>query len=193
MTRSTATLPARIRTLDPDEYPATIPALADLLVDAVRGGAAVNFLASITDEEARAWWVERSGQVVDGTMTVFVAEERASDGTRGGPIVGSAILVRSRFQNSPHRAEVGKVLVHRSVRRQGLGRALMEAVEACARADGRWLLLLDTQTGSAAETLYRALGWHELGTMPNHSYGSNGVLSPTTFFWKDLRNALGDR
>jgi hypothetical protein len=63
----------------------------------------------------------------------------------------------------------------------------MDAAEAAARADGRWLLILDTQAGTAAEALYRSMGWQELGTMPNHAYRADGVLAPTTFFWKDLR------
>jgi hypothetical protein len=63
----------------------------------------------------------------------------------------------------------------------------MEAAEARARADGRWLLILDTEAGSAADTFYRKLGWQVLGTMPNHAYRSDGELAPTTYFWKDLR------
>ena len=34
--------------------------------------------------------------------------------------------------------------------------ALMSAAEAMARAEGRWLLVLDTETGSAAEAFYRS-------------------------------------
>jgi GNAT superfamily N-acetyltransferase len=110
------------------------------------------------------------------------------DRRRPGRIVGSTLLIRSRNANSPHRAEIGKVIVHRSARRRGLGRALMAAAEARARADGRWLLILDTEAGSAADALYRSLGWQVLGTMPNHAYRSDGVLAPTTYFWKDLRS-----
>ena len=120
--------------------------------------------------------------MADGTITAFVATDPVS-----GTIVGSTILVRSRNANSPHRAEIGKVIVHRSIRRQGLGRALMDAAEAHARADGRWLLILDTEAGSAADELYRAMGWQVLGTMPNHAYRTDGALSDTTYFWKDLR------
>lgn len=54
-------------------------------------------------------------------------------------------------------------------------------------ADGRWLLILDTEAGSDADAFYRALDWQVLGTMPNHAYRSVGVLAPTTYFWKDLR------
>ena len=135
----------------------------------------------MTIDEAAAWWRERIPQVADGTITAFVARDA------GGRIVGSTLLIRSRNQNSLHRAEIGKVLVHRDARRQGLGRALMEAAEAEARAEGRWLLVLDTVTGSAADALYRSMGWQELGTMPDHGRLPDGTLSATTYFWKDLR------
>jgi GNAT superfamily N-acetyltransferase len=173
--------------LEADAYEAAIPELAALIVDAVEGGASVNFMAGVTPEEAAAWWAERSPQIADGTMTLFVARSPGIEGRPGGPIVGSTLLIRSRNANSPHRAEVAKVIVHRSARRRGLGRALMDAAEARALAEGRWLLILDTEAGTAADALYRATGWQVLGTMPNHAYRSNGVLAPTTYFWKDLR------
>lgn len=169
-----------IRELDADGYRAAIPDLAALLVDAVEGGASVNFVAGVTDEQATAWWTERIEQVRDGVITPLVA----LDGER---VVGSMLLIRSTNPNSPHRAEVAKVLVHRSARRRGIGAALMRAAEERARSDGRWLLLLDTVTGSAAESMYRALGWTELGVMPNHALLTDGTPAPTTFFWKDLR------
>ena len=171
-----------IGALDPTAYEAAIPSLAALIVDAVEGGASVNFMAGVSEADAAQWWQARIPDVADGTITVFVAKEPATN-----TIVGSTILIRSRNTNAPHRAEIGKVLVHRSLRRRGLGRALMEAAEARARADGRWLLILDTEAGSAADTFYRSLGWQVLGTMPNHAYRSDGQLAPTTYFWKDLR------
>ena len=71
-------------------------------------------------------------------------------------VVGSTLLIRSRNPNSPHRAEIGKVLVHSSARRRGIATALMAAAEERARADGRWMLMLDTVTGSAADAFYRS-------------------------------------
>jgi len=171
-----------IKALDPDAYEAAIPGLAALTVDAIAGGASVNFMAGVTEAEAAAWWAARIPDVADGTITAFGARDPETC-----TIVGSTILIRSRNTNAPHRAEIGKVLVHRSVRRRGFGRALMEAAESRARADGRWLLILDTEAGSAADTFYRTLGWQVLGTMPNHAYRSDGRLAPTTYFWKDLR------
>jgi GNAT superfamily N-acetyltransferase len=186
-----------ISELDPDDYRAAIPALAALVVDAVEGGASVNFLAGVTLEEAAAWWTARIADIDAGTTTVLVARDPAgrheADGHEADhdgsvpAVVGSTILIRSRNANSPHRAEIGKVLVHRSARRRGVGRALMAAAEARARTDGRWLLILDTEAGSGADAFYRELGWQVLGTMPNHAYRSDGVLAATTYFWKDLR------
>jgi len=181
--------PVAIAELDPDQYVTAIPALGGLIVDAVRGGASVNFLAGVTEQEAAEWWTARIADVSSGTISAFVATS-VDDATagQGQRIVGSTLLIRSRNQNSPHRAEIGKVIVHRSARRLGLGRALMAAAEARARNDGRWLLLLDTHSGGVAEGFYRSLGWQELGTVPNHAYSVDGRLVPTTFFWKDLRS-----
>ncbi len=167
--------------LTADEYEAAIPGLAALVVDAVEGGAGVNFLAGVTDEEAMAWWRDRLDAVHDGTISTFIARDD------DGRIIGSTILIRSTNQNSPHRAEIGKVMVLRSARRRGVARALMAAAEATARTEGRWLLLLDTQAGSDAEAMYRALGWQAFGVVPNHAMIPDGTLSSTTYFWKDLR------
>lgn len=171
---------ATVRELDADAYEAAIPGLATLLVDAVDSGAGVSFLAGVTAEETAAWWAERIDLVRRGVISAFVAFD-------GDEVVGSTLLIRSTFPNSPHRAEIAKVLVRQTARRRGIARALMAAAEARARADGRWLLLLDTVTGSAAESLYRATGWQELGVMPNHAQDTHGTPTATTFFWKDLR------
>ena len=88
--------------------------------------------------------------MVERATSVGVGVDR---GVRGASmarrIVGSTLLIRSRNPNSPHRAEIGKVLVLQSARRRGIATALMDAAEDRARADGRWMLLLDTVTGSA--------------------------------------------
>ena len=169
-----------IRALDATEYEAALGELAALIVDAVDGGAGVNFLNGVRLEEAQAWWAERLGEVRDGTITAFAA----LDGDR---VVGSTLLMRSRNPNSPHRAEIGKVIVLRSHRRQGIAASLMRAAEDRALAEGRWLLVLDTVTGSPADTFYRSLGWTETGIVPDYALLPDGRPWPATFFWKDLR------
>jgi ribosomal protein S18 acetylase RimI-like enzyme len=176
----------RIEAIDPSSYDDAIEGLAALLVDAVDGGAAVNFLAGVTRDEAAAWWAARSDAVRAGTITVFVARD-GSDGDDGDQIVGSTLLERSRNQNSPHRAEIGKVIVHRSARRKGIATALMRAAEAQARAEGRWMLVLDTVTGSPAAALYEGLGWQTVGTIPGYALNTAGEPEPATYYYKDLR------
>ncbi len=172
--------PIEIRALDSEAFRAAIPGLAALTVDAVESGSGVNFLTGATDAETGAWWSARTAAVDAGVITVFVALD-------DGRIVGSTLIERSTNANSPHRAEIGKVIVLRSHRRRGIGAALMTAAETRARADGRWLLLLDTAAGSDAEAMYRHLGWTAFGVVPNHALLPDGTPSPTTYFWKDLR------
>jgi len=173
--------PVTIRALDAADFDAAIPGLASLVIDAVESGAAVNFLRGVRPDEAAAWWRSRSAGIADGSVTLFVAV----DGLER--IVGTTLLMRSTNQNSPHRAEIGKVIVHRDMRRLGLGRRLMAAAEDLARSEGRWLLFLDTETGSDAERMYRALGWQEAGTIPHYAMSADGVPAPATWYWKDLR------
>jgi GNAT superfamily N-acetyltransferase len=170
----------RIEPLSAPAYEAAIPGLAALLVDAVDGRASVNFLAGVDEATAAGWWRGRLAAVADGTISPFIA----LDGDR---VVGSVLLIRSHNPNSPHRAEIAKVIVHRSARRRGIAAALMSAAETTARAEGRWLLVLDTETGSGAEAFYRSTGWHEAGTIPDYALLTDGTLSPATWYWKDLR------
>ena len=176
----------RIEAIDPSSYDDAIAGLSALLVDAVEGGAAVNFLAGVTTDDAAAWWMARSDAVRAGTITVFVARD-GDDSGGGDRIVGSTLLERSRNQNSPHRAEIGKVIVHRSARRQGIATALMRTAEDRARAEGRWMLILDTVTDSPAAALYESLGWQTVGSIPGYALDVDGVPEPATYYYKDLR------
>ena len=170
----------RIEALDAAAYQAALPSLGALLVDAVDHGASVSMLPGVTTVEAIAWWSARTTDVADGTTTPFVALD-------GDQIVGSVVLIRARQPNAPHRGEIAKVIVHSTARRRGIARALMTAAETRAKADGRWLLILDTVPGSDAEGLYRATGWTAAGSIPNFGLLPTGEPGPTTYFWKDLR------
>jgi len=168
-----------IRPLTAGEATARLGELAAVLVDAVVHGASVNFLAGLTAQEAAGFWRSQLPGFGDGGRVLIVAEE-------GGRIVGTVILTYAHQPNAPHRAEIGKMLVLASHRRRGIGRSLLTAAEETARAAGRTLLLLDTQTGSAGEALYRACGWQEFGVVPDHALATDGVPAATTFFYKKL-------
>jgi len=106
-----------------------------------------------------------------------------AEGERG-EIVGTVQLVLAQPENQPHRADVAKMLVHRSARRSGLGAALMRAVERTAAEEGKSLLVLDTVTGGDAERLYERLGWERCGVIPDYALWPEGGLCATTVFFK---------
>lgn len=153
--------------------------LAALLVETVEGGASVGFLSPLGREAAACWWRERAASVDAGSHRVWIAR----DGER---IAGTIGLSRAPLPNARHRAEVAKLMVRPSVRGRGLGGRLLDAAERSAAADGITLLILDTESGSPAERLYRAAGWTESGSIPDYAADPAGVLKPTTFYFKTV-------
>jgi GNAT superfamily N-acetyltransferase len=178
MTEPTATR-VSIRALEAAEALARLDELAGILVDAVAHSASVNFMAGFSHDEGRAFW---RGQLPD----LASGEKRLLVGETGGLLMATVLLIFARQPNAPHRAEIGKMLVLSSARRQGVGRRLLAAAEATARASGRTLLLLDTETGSAGDRLYRSCGWTEIGRVPDHAFRPDGRLAETTLFYKKL-------
>ncbi len=168
-----------VRRLAADEAASRIDELAALLVDAVANGASVNFLAGFDHAGAVAFWRGQTPRLADGSRIIFVAEA-------SGAIVGTAVLTLAPQPNQPHRADVGKMLVHSAMRRRGLGAHLLTAVEETARGLGRTLLMLDTETGSAGDRLYRRAGWTAFGIVPGHALTPDGRPAPTTFFYKQI-------
>lgn len=150
--------------------------LAVLLVDAVESGACVGFLRGLCLPNARAFWESELG-----AAQTWVARLAVDD-----PAVGVVQLHAPKLSNGAHRAEVAKLLIHRAARGQGLAKALMAEVEQQAGRQGRWLLQLDTETGSAAEALYVRLGWQVLGVIPDHAVRPSGELAPTAYLFKRL-------
>ncbi|MEU6017989.1 GNAT family N-acetyltransferase [Streptomyces sp. NPDC047515] len=153
--------------------------LAALLVETVNGGSSVGFLAPLERDTAAAWWRERAGAVDTGHLRVWIAR----DGER---VTGTIGLVRAPLPNARHRAEVAKLMVRPSARGQGLGRSLLAAAERSAADSGITLLVLDTESGSPAERLYRSAGWTECGTIPDYAADPAGVLKPTTLYYKSV-------
>ena len=168
-----------LRQLDGAAARAAIPALADILVDVVEHGASVNFLADFSHADAAGFWQGQLDGIDAGSRVLVVAE-------LDGHIVGTVVVTFAPQPNGQHRAEIGKMLVHSSARRRGIGRQLLAAAETVAREAGKTLLHLDTQTGSAGEALYRATGWIEYGVMPGHSLTPDGRLEAATFFYKTI-------
>jgi len=151
--------------------------LSDLLVTAVAGGASLTWLPPLDPAVARAYWKRVSSDVALGKAVLLAA-------WLDGELVGTVQLGLDVPENAPHRAELNKLLVDPRVWRQGVGRALVRRAEQAARGIGRRLLMLDTRRGSAAEVLYRELGWTELGAIPGFELDGARQPADVVFFWK---------
>lgn len=171
--------PASVRTMQVAEATARIDELATILVDAVANGASVNFVAGFDQKAAVAFWRGQLPGLADGSRILLVAEAE-------GAIVGTTVLTLAHQPNAPHRAEIGKMLVHSTMRRRGVGARLLSTAEETARKLGRSLLMLDTQSDSDGDKLYRSCGWTPFGIVPGHSLTTDGRPHPTTFFYKEV-------
>jgi GNAT superfamily N-acetyltransferase len=168
-----------VRRLDGGEARAELDGLAAVLVDCVAGGASVRYMAPFTHEDGRAAFEVVAADVEQGRRLLLAAFDH-------GRVVGTVQVALAVQPNSPHRAEIAQLLVHRSARRRGVARLLMGAAEAEARAEGRTLLVLDTVTGDDAERLYERLGWTRVGVIPSYALYPDGRPCDTTVFWKEI-------
>lgn len=173
--------PFAVRRLDAREAEARAAELAAVLVDCVEGGASVSFMAPLSTDRAEGFWRDVAEGVASGERVLLVAEDGES-----GAIAGTVQVLLDLPENQPHRAEVAKMLVHRSARRQGLGGMLMRAAAEAAREEGRTLLVLDTVTGSDADRLYERLGWTRVGVVPGYALMPDGAPCDATFFYLSL-------
>jgi GNAT superfamily N-acetyltransferase len=167
-----------ILVLDAGAATAAIRELADVLADCVAGGASVSFMLPFGRNDAAKFFEKIIASVARGE-TVLVAAKL------GSRIVGTVQLGLDMPPNQPHRADIKKLLVHRSARRHGIGAALMARAEQEAKARGRTLLVLDTASGDA-ERLYARSGWQRSGVIPDYAMWPGGGFCDTTVFWKRL-------
>jgi ribosomal protein S18 acetylase RimI-like enzyme len=168
-----------IRRLTAAEARQHLAALADVLVDCVAGGASVSFMAPFSKADGEAFFekvvegIERGERIL---LAAFVDSK----------LVGTVQILTATPPNQPHRADIAKLLVHRSARKQGVASQLMKHVEEAGRLAGKTLFVLDTVTGDSAERLYMRLGWTRVGIIPNYAMYPDGRWCDTTIFWKQV-------
>ncbi|MGY6704819.1 GNAT family N-acetyltransferase [Roseinatronobacter sp.] len=155
--------------------------LCRVLIDSVREGAAISFMATLTLAEAERFWrndvraaVQRGGRQLFGVL----ADSR---------LVGTVQLITGMPPNQPHRAEISKMIVHPESRRLGLGKALMTAAIDAARRADKVLVTLDTRTGDVSEALYRSVGFEQAGVIPDFAFDPDGqARHATTYMYRYL-------
>lgn len=143
-----------------------LPALAALLQTTVDDGASVGFLAPLHRDVATAYWQEVFN-TLGPQLQLWIAEE-------DGQLLGTVQLALCGKANGRHRGEIQKLMVAPANRGRGVARQLMHAAEAAATDDGRTLLVLDTEAGSAAQGVYRQLGWQVAGSIPGFACRPHG-------------------
>jgi len=166
-----------VRRLAGAELEEHLDELAAVLADCVDGGASVSYLTPFSPAQARAELEGMAAEVGRGRRLLLAAFD-------GGRVLGTVQVILALPPNQPHRGEIAKLLVHRSARRRGVARLLMEHAESEARAEGKTLLVLDTVTGDPAERLYERLGWTRVGVIPGYALYPDGRPCDTTVFWK---------
>jgi GNAT superfamily N-acetyltransferase len=171
-----------IRRLSETEARQYVGELAGVLVDCVEGGASVSFMLPFEQSEAEAFYCKVAAGVEAGERILLAAFTE-------GKLVGTVQIVTALPPNQPHRAEISKLLVHRSARGKGIARRLMQEVERQAVSAGKTLLVLDTVTGGDAERLYTSLHWVKAGVIPDFALFPDGRMTATTIFWKSLDSA----
>ena len=168
-----------VRALDPVADAGLLPELAAMLVAAVAGGASIGFMAGFDQAGALAWWQARAAAAARGELVILVAIDDKG-------VAGTVSLVPATMPNQRHRADVAKMLVAPRCRRQGVGAALLAAVESQALGMGCTTLVLDTISGSAATHLYERGGWEKVGEIPAYALMPDGAMAPTTVYTKRL-------
>ena len=155
--------------------------LGALLQACVHDGASIGFILPFDVAASQAFWTENVlPAVTRGVRLLLVAEVE-------GKLAGAVQLDWDAQPNQAHRAEVRKLLVAPALRRRGIARWLMQAVEAQARALPRSLLTLDTRSGDHAEALYLSLGYVAAGSIPAYALAPAGDrLDATTILYKQL-------
>ena len=169
----------QIRRLSAPEARECVSALAEVLGDCVAGGASVSFMWPFTQPQAEEFFRNVADGVAKGERILLAAFADSK-------LVGTVQIVTAMPPNQPHRADVSKLLVHRSARRRGVGALLMEQAEREAEAAGKTLLVLDTATGGDAERLYERMDWVKGCVIPRYARFPDGQWGDTTIFWKEI-------
>ncbi|WP_455914462.1 N-acetyltransferase family protein [Pseudomonas syringae] len=170
---------AHLRRVTSESFAHYRPGLVALLLDAVRHGASVGFMADLGAEEATTWWDGVKAEVEQGNVLLWVVAEEDQ-------VLATVQLALCQKANGLNRAEVQKLLVLSQARRRGLATQLMTAVEQAAQQQQRGLLFLDTLAGSDAEDFYRASGYELSGLLPDYACNPDGEYKATAIYYKLL-------
>ncbi|KAL1841982.1 hypothetical protein VTJ49DRAFT_6225 [Mycothermus thermophilus] len=194
-----------------DQHGHLVPYMAALHASCISlDGMVGPFLPPLTNEKLLPWWRERIAEANRGTRIIVLLLAPPSEATPTPPATpgngisitnsaatakkplgtdlrGLAMLKLSESETGSFRGRIDTVLVDRRHRRQGGARALVAALEYEAAKRGRSLLLVNAETDSVAETVFKKLGYVEIGKVPHFSRAlPTGKKKGETFFYKEF-------
>jgi acetyltransferase len=170
---------AQLRRVTVESFAHYRQGLVELLLDSIKQGASIGFLADVDAHEANSYLDEVKNRIAINDLVLWVV-------VRDEQVLASAQLVFCKRVNGLNRAEVQKLMVRSDAQRRGMGQQLMEAVEVAARQYKRGLLHLDTEAGSPAEAFYASQGYKRAGQIPGFACRPDGEYTATAFFYKTL-------
>ncbi len=170
---------AQLRRVTVESFAHYRQGLVELLLDSIKQGASIGFLADVDAHEANSYLDEVKNRIAINDLLLWVV-------VRDEQVLASAQLVFCKRVNGLNRAEVQKLMVRSDAQRRGMGQQLMEAVEVAARQYKRGLLHLDTEAGSPAEAFYASQGYKRAGQIPGFACRPDGEYTATAFFYKTL-------
>lgn len=153
--------------------------LSLLLKDSINSGASIGFLAPVEKNEVLNYWREVNHKLAHGNSRLWIAMQE-------GKIVGSVQLSLVSKKNGVHRAEVEKLMVLTTARKQGIATLLLNELENFSRKNGLRLLVLDTREGDVSQLLYSKIGFIRVGVIPSFALSSNGNYDGTAIYYKNL-------
>ncbi len=150
-----------------------------LLEDSINSGASIGFLSPVEKNEVLNYWREVNHKLAQGNSRLWIAIQE-------GKVVGSVQLSLVSKKNGVHRAEVEKLMVLTSARKQGIATLLLNELENFSKQNGLRLLVLDTREGDVSELLYSKIGFVRVGVIPSFALSSNGSYDGTAIYYKRL-------
>lgn len=170
----------KINQLTTEQIDDNLIQLASLLHANVSDGASVSFILPFDLQQSTNYWQHKIQPLVAAQANILLVAKA------GDKIIGCVQLECDMPPNQPHRADIGKLLVHPEFRRKGIARALMLAAEQIATRENRTLLTLDTAS-DGAKILYQQLGYIVVGDIPGFALNAESThVESTTIMYKTL-------
>ena len=122
-----------------------IPSFAQLHYDVIEyDQVSMTFLPPLDLAKVERYWQEDAAETHLGKKRKTIFMEIMNDAEGKQTLVGLVVLAKLLTETGPFRAEMEKLLVSPKHRQQGIGKRLVQRLEAFAKSEGRTRLVIET-------------------------------------------------